>query len=194
LGVGYGMGEYTLAGRLGVKLPDGSFVPGTVTLARSLLKAHREVFPRFWEWSDRAVDYATQFNCIHTVFGWTYYLDAKFNPRSLRNLPMQGNGAEMLRLACSLVTERGVEVVAPVHDAIMICAPLDRIDHHVAVAREAMAEASRLVLDGFELRTDFEPKKIVRWPDRYMDKRGVKMWGTVMKNLNRVEGRAEVAA
>jgi DNA polymerase I len=186
LGIGYGMGEVTLATRIGVRLPDGTFEPGTLAMARNLLRSHKEVYRRFWEWSDRAVDYATQFNCIHTVFGWTLYLDADFNPRTLRNLPMQGNGAEMLRLACSLATERGIEVVAPVHDAIMICAPLDRIDDDVARARAAMAEASRLVLGGFEIRTD---AKVVKWPDRYIDKRGAEMWDTVMKNLDRVEGR-----
>jgi DNA polymerase I len=191
LGIGYGMGELTLATRIGVRLPDGSFEPGTLAMARNLLRSHREVYRRFWEWSDRAVDYATQFNCIHTVYGWTLYLDADFNPRTLRNLPMQGNGAEMMRLACSLATERGIEVVAPVHDAIMICAPLDRIDQDVAGARTAMAEASRLVLGGFEIRTD---AKIVKWPDRYMDKRGVDMWNTVMKHLDRVEGCKEAAA
>ena len=36
---------------------------------------------------------------------------------------MQANGAEMLRLACCLATERGIEVCAPVHDAVLICAP-----------------------------------------------------------------------
>jgi DNA polymerase-1 len=78
--------------------------------------------------------------------------------------------------AC-LATERGIEVVAPVHDAIMICAPLDRLDEDVARARAAMAEASRIVLDGFELRTD---ANIVRYPDRYMDPRGTVMWQRVM--------------
>jgi DNA polymerase-1 len=39
-----------------------------------------------------------------------------------------------------------------------------------------MAQASREVLDGFELTTDVE---IVRYPDRYMDKRGAVMWNTV---------------
>ena len=41
-----------------------------------------------------------------------------------------------------------------------------------------MAEASRIVLAGFELNTDV---KIVRWPDRYMDPRGVEMWNRVCK-------------
>ena len=45
-----------------------------------------------------------------------------------------------------------------------------------------------IVLDGFSLRTDAE---IVRYPDRYMDKRGVKMWGTVTGILERVSVEAE---
>ena len=39
-----------------------------------------------------------------------------------------------------------------------------------------MAEASRVVLKGFELGTDVS---VVRFPDRYADKRGVKMWSEV---------------
>ena len=53
------------------------------------------------------------------------------NPRSLRNFPMQANGAEMLRIACILGTERGIEVCAPVHDAVLIAAPVERIDAEV---------------------------------------------------------------
>ena len=64
---------------------------------------------------------------------------------------MQANGAEMLRLACCLATERGIEVCAPVHDAVLICAPLERLDADVARMQDAMREASRIVLDGFEL-------------------------------------------
>ena len=56
---------------------------------------------------------------------------------------MQANGAEMLRLACCLATERGIEVCAPVHDAILICAPLDRIEADVVAAQAAMGEAAQ---------------------------------------------------
>jgi hypothetical protein len=106
--------------------------------------------------------------------------------RSLRNFPMQANGAEMLRLACCFATERGVEVCAPVHDAVLICAPFDRLEADVASMQAAMAEASRVVLSGFELASDV---KIVRWPGRYMDARGAVMWKKVMKLLNRAERR-----
>src|SRR5262249_59241758 len=40
-------------------------------------------------------------------FGWKVHVGPKANARSLANFPMQGNGAEMLRLACCLATERG---------------------------------------------------------------------------------------
>ena len=110
---------------------------------------------------------------LHTVFGWRVHVGENANPRSLRNFPMQANGAEMLRIACCLATERGIEVCAPVHDAVLICAPLERLDEDIARMQAAMAEASRAVLRGFELGTDAH---VVRYPDRYMEKRGLTMW------------------
>lgn len=166
LAVQYGMEWPSLALRIAQ--------PGIV--ARDLLRAHRQTYRRFWEWSDAALNQAMLLGVIYTVFGWPVHVGERANPRSLRNFPMQGNGAEMLRIACCLATERGVEVCAPVHDAAMICAPLDRLAADIATTRAAMAEASRFVLAGFELNTDV---KIVRWPDRYMDPRGVEMWNRV---------------
>jgi len=43
-----------------------------------------------------------------------------------------------------------------------------------------MGQASDLVLGGFVLRSDVN---IVRYPDRYSDKRGVQMWDRVMRLL-----------
>jgi hypothetical protein len=128
---------------------------------------------------------------LHTVFGWTVHVGEDSNPRSLRNFPMQGNGAEMLRLACCLATERGIEVCAPVHDAVLICAPLERLPADIAGMRAAMAEASRIILNGFELGADVS---IVRYPDRYSDKRGVKMWAEVTSLINQIHNRKELAA
>ena len=150
-------------------------------VARDLLRTHRETYRTFWRWSDAAVDQAMLTGSLHTVFGWHLHVGEQSNPRSLRNFPMQANGAEMLRLACCLAIERGVEVCAPVHDAILMCAPFDRLDADIAIARGAMAEASRIVLYGFELATDV---KIVRWPDRYMDPRGAVMWERVTQLIN----------
>jgi hypothetical protein len=183
LGLQYGMGWESLASRIGQ--------PGVK--ARALIQAHKDAFARFWKWSDAAVDHAMLHNSIATVFGWIQHIDEHPKPRSLRNFPMQANGAEMLRLACCLAIERGIEVCAPIHDAILVLAPIDRIDADIATTREAMREASRIVLAGFELDTD-EPKPI-KYPDRYMDtKRGKTMWDIVMKHIARVENENAAVA
>lgn len=168
LAVQYGMGEASLALRIGQP----------VIVARHLLKLHRETYSTFWRWSDAALDHAMLYGSLHTVFGWKISVGATANPRSLRNFPMQANGAEMLRLSCIYATECGIKVCAPVHDAVLIEAPLERLDHDITAMQSAMAQASRVVLDGFELRTGVEQK--IEYPDRYADKRGVLMWNTVI--------------
>ena len=162
------MGAESLARRIGKPTAYG----------RELLRLHRETYPKFWRWSDGAESHAMLLGRLHTVFGWTVRVGADANPRSLRNFPCQANGAEMLRLACCLATERGISIVAPVHDAVMVEGPADAIDAIVAETQAAMAEASAVILDGFRLRSD---AKIVRWPDRYMDERGREFWGRVME-------------
>ena len=157
-------------------------------MGRHLLRSHRETYPRFWEWSDAMVDFAMLNNFIFTVFGWPVHLDENPNPRSLRNFPMQANGAEMLRIACILGTEAGIEICAPVHDAVLICAPIGRIEADVKAMQGYMAEASRLVLGGFELGTD---ATIVHFPGRYQDKRGAVMWKRVNELIAQAAGNAE---
>jgi DNA polymerase I len=63
---------------------------------------------------------------------------------------------------------------------VLIRAPIDRLDADIARMRETMAEASRVVLNGFELGTDAHT---VRHPDRYMDDRGSVMWDRVTRLL-----------
>src|SRR5262249_30906142 len=70
------------------------------------------------------------------------------------------------------------EVCAPIHDAVLICTRLDRLNADIAKMRAAMAEASRAVLSGFELGTD---ANVICWPDRYSDPRGAVMWSRIIK-------------
>ena len=51
------------------------------------------------------------------------------------------------------MTEAGIRVCAPVHDAVLIEAPLEILDEQITQARALMAQASRDVLNGFELGT-----------------------------------------
>jgi hypothetical protein len=104
------------------------------------------------------------------------YAGKDVNPRSLMNYKMQANGAEMMRIAAIAATEAGIEVCAPVHDAFLIMAPLEMIQDQVETMRQIMEKASRAVTGVLTVRVDH---KIVRWPARYMDKRGKVMWDRV---------------
>lgn len=148
-----------------------------VARARQLLELHRRTYRQFWKWSDSAVDETVLGERLWAGFGLQIHARNELNDRSLRNFPMQANGAEMLRIACIRVTEAGIRVCAPVHDALLIEAPLEKLDQAIATTKSLMREASLIVLDDFELGSDV---KEVRYPDRYMDKRGVVMWNKVM--------------
>jgi DNA polymerase I-like protein with 3'-5' exonuclease and polymerase domains len=173
LGVLYGLSAEGIARKLNIPSCAG----------RALLQMHQQVFRQFWQWSDAVQDFAMLHGYLQTVFGWRVYAGPNANPRSMRNFPMQANGAEMMRLACCLATEQGIRVACPVHDALLIESPEEEIETAVEETQQAMREASELVLSGFPLRTE---AKIVRYPDRYSDPRGERMWRTVTGILEKI--------
>jgi hypothetical protein len=186
LAVQYGMSTETLAGRLGVSTFE----------AHEMLTQHREQFSQYWAWSNDWVQYALQTGSMRTAFGWACQTGiTEFNDRSIRNWLIQATGAEILRIACILAARHGIKVLAPVHDAVLIEAPIERIEADVAVMQEIMRRASRIVLNAdlsgtHELRTDYT---IVRYPDRYSDKRGVQIWAKVLQLLAGYQRTAKVA-
>ena len=172
LGILYGMEPQSLSIRLNRPLPYGV----------ELLQAHRRLYKRYWRWSDAAVDHGMLLGHLPTVFGWTLHTTRSTKYLTLRNYPMQSNGAEMLRLACIYTTEAGIRVCAPVHDALLVLAPLNELDSVIAETQALMAKASSIVLGGFELRTEV---KAVRYPERYQDPRGAELWATIWDLLER---------
>jgi DNA polymerase I len=182
LAVQYGMGAEALGARIGQP----------VDMAKRLLRLHRETYPAFWKWSEAAVDRAMLLGRLETVFGWPIHVGPSADPmkganaRSLANFPCQAHGAEMLRLACCMLVEAGIGLCAPIHDAVLIEGPADSIDEVVERARGIMAEASKIVLGGFEIGTDVE---IVRYPDRYIDEAGADFWNTVTRLAGPLEGQ-----
>ena len=136
---------------------DG-MTPYPCATAKNLLRSHRETYKTFWRWSDNATDHALLKGWIQTVFGWHIYTSQDLNLRSIRNFPMQANGAEMMRIAACLGTEAGIEICAPVHDAFLIAAPLDRLDKDIKHMQAIMARASKIVIGGLE--RELTPRKM----------------------------------
>ena len=177
LGIGYGMSAQSLAMQSGLHIDE----------ARELLLKHRGRYRRFWTWAESVQNAGLLGQQLQTAYGWTWQAGygTDVNPRSLLNWPMQSNGAEMMRLACCDLTEQGIVVCCPVHDALMVEADIDEIDKVVQLTQVAMERASELVLGpGKVTRTDAQ---IVRYPDRYVDKGGAVMWQRVMVQLEKVD-------
>jgi DNA polymerase I-like protein with 3'-5' exonuclease and polymerase domains len=181
----YGMSAPTLAARLNIPTFD----------AHEMLGQHHQQFAQYWAWSDDYVAHALQTGVVRTAFGWTYRVGivGPVNDRSLRNWPIQSTGADILRIACILAVRHGIKLLAPVHDALLIESPIAQIEADVALLQEIMRRASRIVLnatvDGtHELRTD---AKIIRFPDRYTDKRGDEIWDRVTELLTQYRPRQE---
>jgi DNA polymerase I-like protein with 3'-5' exonuclease and polymerase domains len=182
LAVLYGQGAESFARRIGA----------TMNEAQRLLRLHRETYKTFWVWSDRVVTYAMLHGVLFTRFNWRMQVGPTAREPSLRNFPMQANGAEMLRVACILGTENGIRICAPVHDAVLVECGIDEVDECVDRMRACMRIASEIVCPGFPLDTDVE---IVRYPERYEDERGAAMWRQVSDLLQSVkEGHHAIAS
>jgi DNA polymerase-1 len=173
LGIQYGLGVRSLAVRTGVSLFEAAEI-----LAR--LRARFRVFEAF---AQSAVDHAGLDLEIGTPFGWYMQCPSGINPRTVRNFPIQSTGAEVLHVLCILAERRGIEVVAPVHDAIMAEAPADQIEDVSAALDRCMRDAAAVVLRGYELPTDVQ---IVRPGERFFEERGVAMWETVTRLVTKL--------
>jgi hypothetical protein len=109
---------------------------------------------------------------------------------------MQGNAAEMMRLAAIAGVRRGVQIDAVIHDAFLVESDADELEDAVTAMQAAMAFASNKVLGGLELKTDVNR---VCWPDRYMDSRPAakSMWNLttgILAELEKERAGANVAA
>jgi DNA polymerase I len=175
LGTQYGMGARSLAYRTGT----------SVLHAEALLGMLARAYPIFSAWREATVDDAFLRNYTATNYGWRLHVTGNTKPTALKNFPMQAHGAHMLQIACCLAVERGVKVVAPVHDAVMIESPADSIKDAVRATQGAMAEAATAVV-GSSVWIDTDAKEVL-YPDRYSDKRGQVMWDRVNKLLERLD-------
>jgi DNA polymerase-1 len=170
LGMNYGMSSQSLAAGTGL----------APIQAQALHRQLKRIYDQFQQWSMCVIDTALLRGEISTYFGWRAAVVEGVKTTTLQNYPAQAHGSEMLRLACCLITESGIRLCCPIHDAVLIEADEVEIEEVVARTQSHMAQASKVVLDGFEVRTEAD---IIRYPDRYMDPRGEEMWRLVMEVL-----------
>jgi DNA polymerase-1 len=160
LAIQYGVSEFTLAPKLAV----------SQLAARAMIGQHHELFSTYWRWTEDWLAWALDHGIMWTNMDWQCVVgDVELKTRSIINWPVQSIGGDILRVSCIWATKRGLKLCAPIHDAILVEAPIDKIDRNVALLQKIMARASAIVLGGHTLCTD---ATIVRYPDHYSDSRG----------------------
>ena len=173
LGINYGMGVPSLAKGLD-RHP---------LIASGIIERHKRRYPRAWQYRRERVQAAMLDRCIETEFGWPLHISTSPNERTLFNFPMQGNGAEMLRLAAWRLCEADIVPSMLIHDGIL----LEVSDKEkITQAIDMMRAAGRDVCRGFEIGVDIDQR--LEGGDRYRDKRSVarKMWATMMETLQTI--------
>jgi DNA polymerase I len=158
-------------------------------IASTIIELHKQRYSRFWQWRADMVQSAMFERRMETVFGWPLYISSSPNKRTLYNFPMQGNGAEMLRLAAWRLCEADIIPNTLIHDGILLEVH-DRDE--ITTAIDIMKAAGRDVCDGFEIGVDVD--QMLEHGARYQDKRPVakKMWETMMLALQEIGAIPEV--
>jgi DNA polymerase I-like protein with 3'-5' exonuclease and polymerase domains len=177
LGVQFGMGEQSLARQM--NRPPA--------YAGELLRQHRRVFKTYWDWSDRVLNDALLTRRMTTSFGWQFHIagDGGDASRSIRNWQMQSTGADILRMASVLLERNEIEVVGPVHDAVLLECSMDDADNVAKKAAAILEQASAYVLgERRVVRVEYD---IICYPDRYTDPRGVETWNRVNRLLDEID-------
>jgi hypothetical protein len=185
LGRIYGMGAASLARNLGISKAE----------AERIMHQMRMRYPVLNAWLDRVVTKAAHLVPIICTLGWS--LTAAGRPgeeRTFLNFPMQANGSELMRLV--IIRASRLRLIGCAHDSFLIEDTVDRIEQSIAEMQEIMRRSSRDLLGGFELRADCKPNDIVRYPDRFVDKReresGMRHWNRLMTLIE--EGEDEQPA
>ena len=98
-------------------------------------------------------------------------------------------------------------LLATVHDAVMIEADCENIQRDTAIAQECWVRASRELLGGYPLHSDFQitcscgvmpcphgqdPEE--KYQGRFNDEDGEPMWTKVLSLLDEIEKEAAIAA
>jgi DNA polymerase I len=188
LGLGYGMGTQTLADTTGLSYGQ----------AEDLLSRFHQRFSRMRDFDAKVLQLASISGHQRTRLQWHRHIrriipgagedrtPGVATRESVRNFPIQANAAEMFRWAVVYAVEAGLPLVLLMHDAVMVHAPLRDLEDVMQETRACMAKASRLILQGEELRTSAEG--LTAYPDRYRDPKGAPLWGTIREEMRQLTG------
>jgi hypothetical protein len=151
----------------------------TTAKAKRLYRDYREAFPVLDDWlEDVTNDAMIRMRC-QALHGWQMRLNDDTSHRTVQNFFAQANGAEMLRRAVIQLADAGIQVVMPVHDAVLVECEAGDVTSTAATVEQIMGDVSEeLLLGRLRLRTSAE---IYGPGERVIEAGGREMWTRIME-------------
>jgi DNA polymerase-1 len=145
----YGIGPYSLAGRLGIPVAEG----------KAFIDAYFERFPGVRRYLDEQIEIARKQGYVETITGRRRYIPEihsknfnvrSFGERAATNAPIQGSSADLIKIAMirihdELIAEgAGARMLLQVHDELLFEVPRGEEEATLARVRARMEEAAEL--------------------------------------------------
>ncbi len=148
-GIMYGMGEFSLAGDLGISMKE----------AKGYIESYFSKYPKITDYFERTKSEAYDQGYVTTLLGRRRYIPElsasnknirMFGERVARNSPIQGSAADIMKLAMINVDRRFREecpearILLQVHDELLVEAPKSKCELAMKLLREEMENAVSL--------------------------------------------------
>lgn len=181
LGLQYGLGVK----KLSIQLTHQMKREVTWQETNELVNKHKQAFPTFWNWAaDIDYHYFERNNPIimgHNMSDlyseeskgdlWCVGIDNP-NPLSIKNVPVQGISASIMRRAVIKFCERKVPIFSTLHDGFYFHVPTEEVDKWIKAIEECCSEACMEII-GRDIRLDIE---LYGHDDLYVPAKGKKLF------------------
>lgn len=171
LGEQFGMGKAKLHKRLISSSGDATL---PYSMAEKMDRYHKDTFSAFWDYTYSCSGKYKNRVPLITSDGWVLWQD---NPvmTSVRNFMIQGTAAAITRKAIILLIELGIDVIAPLHDAIYVLCSVSEQEPISKIIENVMLKATEIVLN--ETKTQMRvDTKIVTHDKVWIEGKGIKDW------------------
>ena len=113
----YGQTSFGLSHSLGISIAD----------AEAIVENHKRAYRTYWEWSEQVVQAALDSGEMKTPLGWRIDVPRDHKELTFSNFPIQGGGADVMRLTSIHLNEQGIQLLAIVHDGFLMSCRRDEV-------------------------------------------------------------------
>lgn len=196
LGIQFGMGVKGIARKLTTEFKKEF----TECQAEKLVNVHKRAFPKFWNRNEYVAEkyLNTQpgSKALILTDGWAIYRANNTQGKSinsLKNFPIQGTGAVIMRQAVHHAMKDGLDIMCSLHDALYVLHKIEDTEEAKIRLQAAMDKAvkeifTRLGMPDVKIRVD---AKTFKHGDYWVEKKGKDMFEKMKQYLTHPDWMTE---